>query len=88
MGNITLTAAPTFPQPNYSYERQNDGNARGNPPPFSEYDQQLHYLASNQMPGNDSGYWENTRNEAVKLLNEQVDPYVSFLVPVHIVAYI
>jgi len=82
MGNITVTAAPTFPQPNY-YDRQNDGYAQGNPPPYSEYDQQLHYLASNQVPANDSGYWENTRNEAVKLLNEQAEPYVF----AHIAAY-
>lgn len=70
ISNITLTAAPTFPQPSY-HDSQYSGYPQGNPPPYSEYDRQLHYLASAQAPVNDSGYWENARNDAAKMLNEQ-----------------
>jgi len=66
MSHITLAAAPTFPQPNF-----HDSQNQGNPPPYTEYDQQLRYLASPQVPVNDSGFWENTRDNAVHMLNEQ-----------------
>lgn len=69
---MTLTAAPTFPQPNFynapSYPQRN-------PAPFSDYDQQLKYVANHQGP-NDSGLWETSRNDAVQMVNEQAGPYV------------
>jgi len=71
ISNITLTSAPTFPQP--SYHDQNPGFSQENPPPYSEYDQQMHYLASTQAPSN-AGYWETARDDAVKMLNEQAGP--------------
>ena len=77
ISNMTLTAAPTFPQPNY-YGAQGASYTHRNPPPYSEYDQQLHYLSSMQAQQNDSGYWENTRNDAVRMLNEQAGPYVDY----------
>ncbi|KDR82399.1 hypothetical protein GALMADRAFT_220397 [Galerina marginata CBS 339.88] len=73
VSNMTLTAAPTFPQPDY-YNIHNTPYPQGNPPPYSEYDQQLRYLASSQVPSDDSGYWENTRNDAVRMLNEEANP--------------
>ena len=72
ISNITLTGAPTFPQP--SYHEQSSEFSQENPPPYSEYDQQLHYLASTQAPVNDAGCWENSRDDAVKMLNEQAGP--------------
>jgi len=75
ISNMTLTAAPTFPQTQY-YNDQGSTYPQGNPPPYSEYDQQLRYLSSSSVPADDSGYWENTRNDAVRMLNEQAGPYV------------
>ena len=74
ISNMTLTAAPTFPQPNF-YNAPNPSFPQRNPAPFSEYDQQLRYLA-NYPGGDDSGLWETTRNDAVRMLNEQAGPYV------------
>ncbi|KAF9046656.1 hypothetical protein BJ165DRAFT_1369666 [Panaeolus papilionaceus] len=75
INNITLTAAPIFPQPQYY---NNHGSsytpAQGNPPPYSEYDQQLQYLSSSRPQINNTGYWEGSRNDAVRLLNEQAGP--------------
>ena len=71
---MTLTAAPTFHHPEY-YSAHQSSYPQGNPPPYSEYDNQVQYLAT-QTPLNDSGYWENTRDDAVRLLNEQASSYV------------
>ncbi|PPQ86325.1 hypothetical protein CVT25_005626 [Psilocybe cyanescens] len=72
ISNMTLTGAPTFPQPNY-YNTHNSSYPQPNPPPYSDYDQQLRYLSSSQMMVDDSGYWDSTRDEAVRMLNEQTD---------------
>jgi cohesin loading factor subunit SCC2 len=74
LGSMTLTAAPTFHRPDY-YNNHQSSYLQGNPPPYSEYDNQVRYLAT-QSPLNDSGYWENTRDNAVRMLNEQAGPYV------------
>ncbi|KAF9485923.1 hypothetical protein BDN70DRAFT_927257 [Pholiota conissans] len=67
ISSMTLTAAPTFPQPNY-YNVPAGGSdySQRNPAPFSDYDHQLRYMSSQQQPVDDSGYWENTRNDAVR----------------------
>jgi len=44
---------------------------QGNPPPYAEYAPEVNYLRNQQVPVNDSGYWENTRNDAVRYLAEQ-----------------
>ncbi|KAJ3516976.1 hypothetical protein NLJ89_g794 [Agrocybe chaxingu] len=82
ISNMTLTAAPTFPQPHYYNMHNGTRYAHGNPPPYSEYDQQLQHMASPQVPVNDSGYWENTRNEAVRMVNEQAGPSYQYREPV------
>lgn len=74
---MTLTSAPTFPQPNF-YNNYNSNYPQSNPPPYSDYDQQLRYLSSSQMMVDDSGYWDNSRNEAVRMLNGQTDSYVVY----------
>ena len=74
ISSMTLTAAPTFHRPEY-YNNYQSSYPQGNPPPYSEYDNQLRFLAT-QSPLNDSGYWENTRDNAVRMLNEQMGPYV------------
>ena len=74
ISSMTLTAAPTFHSPEY-YNNYQSSYPQGNPPPYSEYDNQLRFLAT-QSPLNDSGYWENTRDNAVRMLNEQMGPYV------------
>ena len=74
ISSMTLTAAPTFHRPEY-YNNYQSSYPQGNPPPYSEYDNQLRFLAT-QSPLDDSGYWENTRDNAVRMLNEQMGPYV------------
>ncbi|KJA17973.1 hypothetical protein HYPSUDRAFT_205707 [Hypholoma sublateritium FD-334 SS-4] len=79
ISNMTLTAAPTFPQPNF-YNGPNPGFPQRNPAPFSDYDQQLRYLAN--YPGDDgSGLWETTRNDAVRMLSEQAGPNYQYQDP-------
>jgi len=74
ISSMTLTAAPTFHRPEY-YNTHQSSYTQGNPPPYSEYDNQVQYLAA-QPSHNDSGYWENARDNAVRMLNEQAGPYV------------
>ncbi|KAF8636245.1 hypothetical protein AX17_003730 [Amanita inopinata Kibby_2008] len=72
LSNMTLTAAPpSFMQPNY-YSMQHAGHyvQDGNPPPYTEYAQEMSYISAPQVPANDGGYWENTRNDAVRLLGD------------------
>lgn len=45
--------------------------AQENPPPYAEYAHEVDYLATQQVPVNDSGYWENTRNDALRYLGDQ-----------------
>jgi cohesin loading factor subunit SCC2 len=44
---------------------------QGNPPPYAEYAPEVDYLGNQQPPANDSGYWENTRNDAVRFLGDE-----------------
>lgn len=64
-------APPSFVQQNYyaSYPQ-------GNPPPYTEYAQEIEYLSAPQVPANDSGFWESSRNDASRLISEQAGPYV------------
>ena len=48
-----------------------------NPPPYTEYAQELSYVSRAQVPNNDGGYWEGTRDEAVRLLGDQ-SSYVAY----------
>ncbi|KAF8158512.1 hypothetical protein B0H34DRAFT_797892 [Crassisporium funariophilum] len=82
IGNMTLTAAPTFSQPDY-YNVQRTNYQQVNPPPYSEYDHQLQYLAAPQVPANDSGYWENTRNDTIRMLNDQAGPSYQYRDSMH-----
>ncbi|KAG5642305.1 hypothetical protein DXG03_003025 [Asterophora parasitica] len=67
---MTLSAQPSsFAQPNYYV--QATGYPQGNPPPYTEYAQELSYLSSSHVPHDDSGYWEQTRDDAVRLLGER-----------------
>jgi cohesin loading factor subunit SCC2 len=74
ISSMTLTAAPTFHRPDH-YNMHQSSYPQGNSPPYSEYDSQVQYLAA-PTPLNDFGYWENTRDDAVRMLNEQAGPYV------------
>lgn len=78
LGNMTSVATPpSFVQPNY-YSMQPTDYPQGNPPPYTEYAPELTYLSSRNVSADDSGYWENTRNDAVRLVQEQAGPYVVF----------
>jgi cohesin loading factor subunit SCC2 len=61
ISSMTLTAALMFHRPEY-YDNYESTYPQGNPPPYSEYDNQLRFLAT-RSPLNDSGYWENTRDK-------------------------
>ncbi|KAK0188221.1 hypothetical protein F5146DRAFT_1062556 [Armillaria mellea] len=74
LGNLTSVATPpSFVQPNY-YSMQATDYPQGNPPPYTEYAQELTYLSSQNVSADDSGYWENTRNDVVRLVQEQAGP--------------
>lgn len=55
-----LTISPTYMHPQYQYP---DGE-------YGEYANELQYLTSGRPNPSDGGYWENTRNEAVRYLTE------------------
>lgn len=55
-----LTISPTYMHPQYQYMDSSDG----------EYANELQYLTSGRSNPGDGGYWENTRNEAVRYLTE------------------
>ncbi|KAF8879492.1 hypothetical protein BD779DRAFT_1551796 [Infundibulicybe gibba] len=68
LSSLTLTAAPpSFMQQSY----HSTSYPQGNPPPYTEYAQEISYLSSSH---NNSDYWESSRNEAVRLLGEQAGP--------------
>ncbi|KAF8968942.1 hypothetical protein BDZ97DRAFT_1797116 [Flammula alnicola] len=69
ISNMTLTAAPTFPQPDF-YNMHNSAYPQGTHPHI-------------RVPLDDSGYWENTRNDAVRMLNEQAGPSYQYPEPAH-----
>ncbi|KAG5653655.1 hypothetical protein H0H81_011615 [Sphagnurus paluster] len=70
LSNMTLTAQPpSFVQPNYYM--MHSGYPQGNPPPYTEYAQELAYLNSPQSSSNDSGYWNQARDDAVRLLGDR-----------------
>ncbi|KAK0464696.1 uncharacterized protein EV420DRAFT_1725943 [Desarmillaria tabescens] len=74
LGNMTSVATPpSFVQPNY-YSMQSTSYPQGNPPPYTEYASELTYLSSQNVSADDSGYWESTRNDAVRLMQEQAGP--------------
>ncbi|KAG6919647.1 hypothetical protein DXG01_003511 [Tephrocybe rancida] len=80
LGNMTLTAQPqSFAQPNY-YMVQNGGYPHGNPPPYTEYAQELAYLGSQHGHTNDA-YWRQTRDDAARLLGDQSGPSYSYQEP-------
>lgn len=65
----TTAPPPTFVQPSY-YTPQHS-HPQGNPPPYSEYDQQIRYLSAPQPPVNDGGYWTAARDNTVRILADQ-----------------
>ncbi|KAG5351628.1 hypothetical protein C0989_005551 [Termitomyces sp. Mn162] len=79
---MTITAQPpSFAQPNY-YMVQNGGYPQGNPPPYTEYAQELAYIGSQRGHIHD-GYWNQTRDDAVRLLGDQAGPSYSYQEPVN-----
>lgn len=77
---MTFTATPpTFMQQGYYSVNHTPVYAREpHPPPYTEYAQELSYISRSQVPTNDGGYWEGTRNDAVRLLGDQSSSYVVF----------
>ncbi|KAF8648994.1 hypothetical protein AX16_006108 [Volvariella volvacea WC 439] len=70
LSNLAVTAPPaSYAQPSY-YSVQHNTPPQGNPPPYTEYAQELSYLAAPTVPSGDNGYWESMRNEAVRLLGD------------------
>ncbi|KAF4581480.1 Sister chromatid cohesion protein 2 [Pleurotus pulmonarius] len=70
---MSVTAAPpSFAQPGYynSYGQV----PRGNPNQYNEYAREFEYLSSPQHADAQPPYWQRTRNDAVRLLRNEVDP--------------
>ncbi|KAJ7644375.1 hypothetical protein FB45DRAFT_897682 [Roridomyces roridus] len=75
LGSLTISGAPSSAlQPQYYA-----AYPQGNPPPYSEYAQDVDYLASSQA--NDSGYWESARNEASAMISQQRQDDSSYQYP-------
>jgi hypothetical protein len=82
MSSLTLTAdPPSYTQPgNYTYPPQQYSD-----PPTAQgyyqsapYANEIAHMGSQHAPGNDNGYWQRTREEAVRLLGGQQHMYVHF----------
>ncbi|KAI0317644.1 hypothetical protein OF83DRAFT_1120276 [Amylostereum chailletii] len=70
LNGLTANATtPSYVQPQY-YAMNGYNYPSANPPPYSEYAPQMLVLQSQQVPTNDSTYWTNTRNEAVRYLGQ------------------
>ncbi|KAF7422876.1 Sister chromatid cohesion protein 2 [Pleurotus ostreatus] len=70
---MSMTAAPpSFAQPGYynSYGHV----PQGSPNQYTEYSQEFEYISSPQHADAQSAYWQRTRNDAVRLLRNEVDP--------------
>ncbi|KII90510.1 hypothetical protein PLICRDRAFT_697054 [Plicaturopsis crispa FD-325 SS-3] len=71
LNNLAITTGvPSYIQPHH-YSLQNSSYAPGIPTQYTEYASEIDYLASNHTPANDSGYWENARDDAVRFLGDQ-----------------
>ncbi|KAG6831056.1 hypothetical protein H0H87_006298, partial [Tephrocybe sp. NHM501043] len=60
----------------------NGGYPQGNPPPYTEYAQELAYLGS-QYGHSNGGYWRQTRDDAVRLLGDQPGSPYTYQNPVN-----
>lgn len=75
LGSMSIGAPmPSYIQPQY----HGSSYGQGNPPPYTEYAHEVDYLASHQVPLDDSGYWETTRNDALSYLGDQPGSCVYF----------
>ena len=73
--NMSATV-PSYIQPQY-YAMNGASHNHGNSSPYGQYAHEVDYLSSQQrQPPNDSGYWENARNDAVGYLRDQSGQYV------------
>lgn len=76
LSSMSLAAPPpSFVRPTYYSAAYPQSNP---PPPYTEYAQELAYMGSS---ANDSDYWANTRDDAVRLLGNQAGSYVEFELP-------
>ncbi|KAF8073449.1 hypothetical protein FPV67DRAFT_1559883 [Lyophyllum atratum] len=82
LDSMTLTTQPpSFAQPNY-YVVQGAACPQGNPPPpYTEYAQETSYLGSSQGNSNNSSWWSQTRDDAVRLLGDQSGSSYSYQEP-------
>ncbi|KAJ3559315.1 hypothetical protein NM688_g422 [Phlebia brevispora] len=77
LSNLSLTATP----PSY-YVQPAMYSIQYAPVPqtysqYGEYGPELSHLSSRSVPYNDGGYWERTRNDAVRYIGEQPSTYAS-----------
>ncbi|KAI0051083.1 hypothetical protein FA95DRAFT_1554896 [Auriscalpium vulgare] len=79
MSTLTVGGtAPSYVQPHY-YSVGGFNYPAGNPPPYTEYATEVNHIQSQQPPAINSGYWETTRNDAVRYLGDQrTSPYVDY----------
>ncbi|KIY69312.1 hypothetical protein CYLTODRAFT_436196 [Cylindrobasidium torrendii FP15055 ss-10] len=70
-GLTTPAAPPSFAHPAYY---SNAAYTPNSPSYYTEYDRELAYLREPNEVGNDSGFWESTRDTAVRAINHQAGP--------------
>lgn len=68
--------APSYIHPQYyTMNGASYSHNQGNPSPYGQYAHEVDYLSQQRQP-NDSGYWENARNDVVGYLGDQSGSYV------------
>ncbi|KAF9806781.1 hypothetical protein IEO21_08541 [Rhodonia placenta] len=71
LSNLSISAAPPSYIQQHAYGGQASSSHSPHFPVSSEYAAELNHMASPSIPAYDGGYWEATRNDAVKYLGEQ-----------------
>ncbi|KAK1217276.1 Sister chromatid cohesion protein 2 [Marasmius sp. AFHP31] len=78
LDHMSITAAPpSFVNPTYYSNHRHPANPGHNtqqpPPPYTEYAQEIGYMAGPQR-ANDNGYWRQTAGNAVRMVQDQAGP--------------
>lgn len=79
------TNPPSYIQPQY-YSPSRHSYQQGHFQRDGEYASEIHHLQAHLAPENDGGYWQSTRDDAVRLLSDSGAPYV-YSVPISAVSF-
>ncbi|OBZ71394.1 Protein rad9 [Grifola frondosa] len=80
LGHLSIAAPPSYVQP-YIYGAQAAPHSPTYFPQYSEFANELNHISSSSIPMHDGGYWERSRNEAVRYLGDQGSSYPYYQSP-------